>query len=46
MHVQNKNKKELLNEHKNSPLLSPVGQFKFDIDQQTFSRFNIYYRFS
>ena len=32
------NYKELFgNEHESSPPLSPVGHFKFDIDQQTFS---------
>ena len=32
--------------NKSSIPLSPVGHFKFDIDQQTFSRFILYHRVS
>ena len=42
----NYNYKEFLgNEHENSPPLPPVSHIKFDIDQQTFSSFILYYRF-
>ena len=35
-HVQLERTVRKVNEHESSPLLSPVGHFKFDIDQQTY----------
>ena len=44
--LQLKLKRVAQKKHKISPLLSPVGHLKFNIDQQIFQRFILYYRFS